>query len=246
MNDLVKAAIAAHGGLERWQHVERISANFHASGMGFKQRGPVAMAFTEQPTRATIHTPEQKVTFDPYIAPGHKGIYLPDRTAVEAADGTIVQALDNPRRALENLVPGTAWTETQILYFLGYSLWMYFTLPYNFLMDGVQCEEVAPWVENGEMWRGLKVTYPASFPSHSTEQIHYFDQRGAMRRQDYTVDVRQGLSATHYIDGHREVDGLLLATQRRIYLRGQDGKPEIDKLLISANFDQFEIIKSVS
>lgn len=245
MTDLVSTTIAAHGGLDAWQRVDRVTANFQASGVSFTQRGPVAEAFTQQPGRIAIDTRMQTMTLAPFVAPQQRGIYLPNRTVVESLDGTLLEALDDPRGALAQLVPGTAWSAPQILYFLGYSLWMYLTLPYNFLMDGVQYEEIAPLTENGETWRALKVTYPASFPSHSTEQIHYFDAHGMMRRQDYSVDVRQDLSASHYIDGHREFDGFMFATERRIYLRGPDGQPMRDKLLISASFDDFRIERAV-
>ncbi|WP_414447658.1 hypothetical protein AB4851_13720 [Burkholderia sp. 22PA0099] len=241
MTDLVSTTIAAHGGLDAWRGVERVSANFRASGVSLKQRGPVAEAFTQLPGRVAIDTRMQKMTFAPFIAPEQRGIYLPGRTSVESMDGTLLEALDDPRGSLAQLVPGTPWSASQLLYFVGYSLWMYLTLPYNFLMDGVQCEEIEPLIENGETWRALKVTYPASFPSHSTEQIHYFDATGMMRRQDYSVDVRQDLSASHYIDGYREFDGFMFATERRIYLRGPDGQPMRDKLLISASLDDFKI-----
>jgi hypothetical protein len=62
-----------------------------------------------------------------------------------------------------------------------------------------------------------------------------------MRRQDYTVDVRQNLKAAHYIDGHRKFDGFVFPTKRRIYARGHDGMPLTDQLLISADFDDFKL-----
>src|SRR5262249_30505866 len=113
---------------------------------------------------------------------------------------------------------------------------------YSFLEDGIRCEEVEPWVEAGETWRALKVTYPASYPSHSTEQIHYFDRKGRMRRQDYTVDVRQNIGAAHYIEDHQAFDGYGFPTRRRIYARGADRTPLRDKLLIAADFGDFTLV----
>jgi hypothetical protein len=105
----------------------------------------------------------------------------------------------------------------------------------------VTCEEVDPWVEAGETWRALKVTYPASYPSHSTEQIHYFDHKGLMRRQDYTVDVRQNRGAAHYIQAHQTFNGFLFPTKRRIYARGADRTPLMDKLLIAADLGDYKV-----
>jgi hypothetical protein len=241
MHDLVKLAIEAHGGLEQWSQISRISAAFNVSGPSFKQRGPIGEAFAALPMRVSVNTREQQTIFEPFVAPSQKGIYQPLRTAIESLNGVPVEALNDPRESLKMKAPGTPWSGPQILYFIGYSLWMYLTLPFSLLISGVQCEEVEPWVEEGEKWRALKVTYPPSYPSHSTEQIHYFDDRGLMRRQDYTVDVRQGLSAAHYIYEHRTFDGIVFPTKRRIYSRGTDRIPLRDRLLISADLDDFRL-----
>ena len=242
MHELVKMTIEAHGGLERWKQVRQISAAFSVSGPSFKQRGPVGEAFAARPMRVLVDAQEQHVVIEPFMASGQKGIYRPQRTVVESSEGRLVE--DNPRDTLKRVALGDPWTAPQMLYFIGYSLWMYFTLPYSFLDDGVKCKEVEPWVEDGETWRALKVTYPASYPSHSTEQIHYFDHKGLMRRQDYTVDVRQNLGAAHYIEQHQTFDGFVFPTRRRIYARGADRMPLKDKLLIAADLDDFKLSRA--
>jgi len=244
MHDLVKLAIEAHGGLEEWSQISWISAAFTVSGVSFKQRGPIGEAFAALPMRVSVDTREQQTIFEPFVAHGQKGIYRPLRTAIESLDGVPVEALNNPRDSLKTKGLGAPWSATQILYFVGYSLWMYFTLPFSLLMNGVQCEELEPLVEEGEKWRALKVTYPDSYPSHSTEQIHYFDDQGLMRRQDYTVDVRQNLGAAHYIYDHRTFDGFVFPTKRRIYSRSSDGALLRDRLLISADLDDFRLWRS--
>jgi hypothetical protein len=241
MNDLVKLAIEAHGGLDQWNQVQEISARFLPSGLGLKQRGPLGEALSEKPMQIHVSTRIQRVTFEPFLASGQKGIYGPLRTAIESSDGTVLEELKNPRETLESMPAGTPWSGSQLIYFFGYSLWMYHTLPFSFLVDGVACKEVESWTENGETWRRLKVTYPDSYPSHSKEQIHYFDSNGIMRRQDYTVDVRQNLVIAHYLLDHRDFEGFVFATKRRICLRGSDGQPLWDRLLISADFDDFKL-----
>jgi hypothetical protein len=244
MHDLVKSTIEAHGGLGRWKQVRQISAAFRAAGPSFAQRGPVGDAFAALPMQVLVDTTVQKVVVEPFVALGQKGIYRPDRTIVESADGGLVEALDNPRDTLRTVALGDPWSAPQVLYFVGYALWMYFTLPYSFLEDGVKCEEVEPWVEEGETWRALKVAYPASYPSHSTDQIHYFDSKGLMRRQDYTVDVRQNIVIAHYIYDHQTFDGFVFPTRRRIYARGPDRAPLKDRSLISADLNDFKFFRT--
>jgi hypothetical protein len=242
MHELVEAAIAAHGGLDRWKTVRQVSAGFRTGGLGLKQRGPVGDAVADLQMRVSVDTHEQRTVFEPFAAPGQRGVYRPDRTCVETLGGALAEHLAAPRDNLKAMVPGAPWSAAQILYFVGYSLWMYLNLPFAFLRGGITCEEVAPWVEAGEAWRGLKVTYPPGFPSHSTEQMHYFDAAGLMRRQDYTVDVRQNLSAAHYMSEFITVEGLVFPTQRRIWGRGPDGRPNRERLLIGADFTDFRLV----
>jgi hypothetical protein len=99
----------------------------------------------------------------------------PNRTAVETADGTVLEELKDPRRSFKSMPAGTPWSATQLVYFAGYAMSMYLTVPFSLLRDGIECQEVEPWVEDGETWRALKVTFPKSYVTHSTEQTIYFD-----------------------------------------------------------------------
>ncbi|HEY4311285.1 MAG TPA: hypothetical protein VGN12_17685, partial [Pirellulales bacterium] len=111
-------AIETHGGLERWARVHQISAAFAVSGPGFKQRGPNAEAVAALPMWVVADAREQKTTFEPFAAPGQKGIYRPDRTAIESYSGALVEGLDNPRDSLKKIALETAWSAPQVLYFL--------------------------------------------------------------------------------------------------------------------------------
>jgi hypothetical protein len=140
MHDLVKLTIDAHGGLEQWAQVSRISAAFTVSGLGFKQRGPIGEAFAALPARLWVDTHIQQTIIEPFVAQGQKGIYQPFRTAIESSDGVLIEELNHPRDSLKTIPLGTPWSALQVLYFVGYAFWMYFTLPFSFLMDGVKCE----------------------------------------------------------------------------------------------------------
>jgi hypothetical protein len=60
------------------------------------------------------------------------------------------------------------------------------------MWPGFVTEEIEPWRENGETWRRLKATFPATVASHNREQVTHFGPDGLMRRHDYTVDVLGG------------------------------------------------------
>ena len=77
--------------------------------------------------------------------------------------------------------------------------------------------------------RRLEVEYPPGFDSHCHRETFYIDDRGLIRRHDYLPDVFAEarvlarllpipLKAAHFTGRHREVDGLIFPTFRRVML----------------------------
>jgi hypothetical protein len=113
-----------------------------------------------------------------------------------------------------------------MLYFSSYAIWGYLTAPFHLLGEGFELREIEPWTEHGDRWRRLAVRYPEGFPTHSREQVFHFDDRGLLRRLDYTAEAfGQWARAAHYCYDHRSFDGLLVPTRRRVHPRRQDGRP---------------------
>ena len=159
-----------------------------------------------------------------------------------AQDGSVLDALAQPRDSFSQMPPGTPWSALQLAYFVGYAMWMYLTLPFSLLTHRVACEEVAPWSEDGQTWRVLKAVFPPAYVTHSVEQALYFDAQGLLRRHDYTADVSGSVRVAHYLEGHRYVAGIPFATRRRVYLRGADHTPNKSTLIIAADLDHFELV----
>jgi len=105
MPPIIDLAIDAHGGLKRWSRVEKVSACFCPSGLALTLRGQDA--FSHRSTRVTVDASDQRVSFDPFLEPGHVGRYTPDRTVVARADGSIVEELVNPRASFAAIVGDT-------------------------------------------------------------------------------------------------------------------------------------------
>lgn len=173
MLELIMSSIEAHGGLARWDQVRQISATFTPGGLALQLRGQEA--FSKSPTRITVDTREQRVTFDPFLAPGQIGVY-------------------------------------------------------------------EPWTEDGEAWRAMKVTFPKSYVTHSSEQVLYFDDEGLIRRQDYSVDIAAGAAVAHYVHDHHKFGGIIFPTRRRIYPRGPDQQPNKDVVIMSADLSDFKLL----
>ena len=138
-----------------------------------------------------------------------------------------------PRESFAGHAMNTPWDPLHRAYFNGYAMWTYLTTPFFMAMPGFEVAEITPWQEGGESWRGLRVRFPEAIASHSREQDFYFGPDFLLRRHDYHVDVAGGFPAAQYVSNFIEAQGIRLPGRRRAYLRGPDGQPAHDLLLVA-------------
>jgi len=100
-------------------------------------------------------------------------------------------------------------------------------------MPGFTVQEIDPWREDSELWRGLRVTYPPNIASHSREQDFYFGSDFLLRRHDYHVEASGGFAAAQYVFDPVTVQGITFPTRRRAYMRDEHLKPIHDRLMVS-------------
>lgn len=128
------------------------------------------------------------------------------------------------------------------MYFAGYALWNYLTIPFLFERLGFEVSEGAPLGVAGETLRRLDVTFPGGIHTHCRTQVFYFDSRGLLRRHDYHPDVVSSLAnAAHLCDEHREFGGLVFPTRRRVVPRGLRGRPLRGPTIVSLELDSIEV-----
>jgi hypothetical protein len=94
-------------------------------------------------------------------------------------------------------------------------------MPFLLAEDGVCCVEIASHEEHGESWRVLEVTFPPSIHVHCPEQKFYFNDAGYLVRNDYAPEVTRS-TAAHYIFDHKNFDGFIFPTHRRVVRRDAD------------------------
>jgi hypothetical protein len=218
MSDLLDLVLEAHGGLERWREVESIDLRLT---MG----GPFA-AVKQQPhglpdvlVRVSAHTPRTRISPFPYS--GSRGIFQPGKAWIENTQGDVTSQLEPPRDSFQGHELLTPWSDLQFLYFVGYAFRTYFTMPFVLIENGVKVQEEALHQENDESWRVLKVIFPPGMDVHCPVQKFYFDERGYLVRNDYFTEVSPG-TAAHYIYDHKNFDGFIFPTHRRVVMREGD------------------------
>jgi hypothetical protein len=238
MTDLLEHAVAAHGGWDRWQDVKAVTAHIAAGGTAFHVKG-WANAYAD--IRCAIDARKPHTEFWPFLKNGQRCVYEPDQTSIISDNDGLIETQQSPRATFAGHTIPTPWTPLQLVYFTGYAMWTYLTTPFLFKLPGFKSEEIGPWEEDGEMWRRLKVTFPADVPSHSSEQTFYFNSDGLLRRHDYSVEIMGGTSSCHYANDHTSVGGLVFPTKRRVYAIGQDNLPILDRVAISIDIKSIEV-----
>jgi hypothetical protein len=237
MTDLATFAMDAHGGLDRWRKLKTVSARLLQGGVLWKLKGQEGVL---DDVRVTVDLRKEWASHRPFGQPNRHSSFQPDRVAIETSDGHVVEERRNPRASFNGHKLDTPWDHLQLAYFAGCAMWTYLNTPFLFGLPGVGTEEIQPWQENGEAWRRLKVTFPASIATHSAEQTFYFDQRGLLRRHDYDVDILGGTTAAHYVSELKESSGILVPTRHTIFGRQPDGSSVPAPLVVSIDISEVE------
>jgi hypothetical protein len=216
VSDLLEFVLDAHGGLARWRKVTTVDLHLTLRGR--------LLQVKQQPqglhgASVKISTRRPRTLISPFPHPGSRGLFEEHAVAIQTDAGEVIDALDCPRESFAGHERTTPWTELQLLYFIGYAFWNYFTTPFLLASNGVSVAEVEPWSENGETWRVLQATFPKNLDTHCAVQQFYFSEDGLLRRQDYFTDVGRG-NAAHYVFDHATFDGFVLPTHRRVVPRG--------------------------
>jgi hypothetical protein len=230
MSDLLETVIEAHGGMERWSQLNNVSARLIQGGVLWALKGQAGV-LDDVVVKAGLH--EERVSHRPFGAADRHSAFTPERVAIETGDGTVLEALDQPRASFAGYTLETPWSTLQLAYFVGTAMWTYLTQPFTFTLPGFQTRELAPWDEAGQRWRRLRVAWPSYLATHSAEQTLYFNDDGLLARHDYDVEISGGTSAAHYVSEYDEVAGIRLPTRHRIFPRTPDGQSLAEPLVVS-------------
>ena len=239
MGDLLDFVVAAHGGMDRWQRVRKVTGRSASSGALWAAKG---WPKDEVEAQYTVETDQQRTVFSPFIKSGQSGIYEPDRTAIVADNGEVIEELKSPKASFRGHTWESRWSALQLLYFRGYAQWIYMNLPFLLKRPDFDTRELETWSEDGETWRRLEVTFPDSVSAHAKIQTFYFDCAGLLRRNDYVADVAgRGALAAHYTSDHKSFDGIASPTKRRVYSVGPDKLPMRDRLNVGLDYSHIQL-----
>ena len=131
------------------------------------------------------------------------------------------------------------WDHLDLLYFGASSFWTYMATPYILGDTGFDVSAADDWIERGEVWRRLAVTFPDTVQTHSRQQVFYVGENGLIRRHDYTAEeFGAWATSAHYWSDHHAFDGIIVPRKRRVLYRRADGRSRGHPLLVWLNVQQ--------
>jgi len=142
-SDLLDTVIAAHGDLDRWRSLDRLTAEVSAGGVlwGLKGQPGILTDYT-----ITLTPNLQSATLAPFAAPNLRTTYTPERVAIETVDGRLVEERTNPRASFSGHTLQTPWDRLHAAYFAGYAMWNYLTEPFTWaepVIISIDVEDIA-------------------------------------------------------------------------------------------------------
>ncbi len=96
MNELLNLALQAHGGLERWNQVKAVKVGASITGAIWYVKGKPDFL---KNVVLTVETRNQRGTVD-FPGQNKRATFEPNRIVIETADGTLIEARDNPESPL--------------------------------------------------------------------------------------------------------------------------------------------------
>jgi hypothetical protein len=214
MNDLLASAVAAHGGLDRWNRIRAIRVDAAISGAFWQIKGK---GDALKDIHFEVDTTRERLTMD-FVGQDRRSLFQPDRVVLQQSDGTVVDARDDPERSFKGHQFQTPWDDLHVAYFTGEALWTYLNTPFLLTWPGFVCEEIAPIEVDGETWRRLHVTFPDHIKTHTRKQVFCFGPDGLLRRHDFTIDIVDPSTESHlYAADYRDVDGIIIPATRRAH-----------------------------
>jgi hypothetical protein len=226
--------------LERWNELYLIRARLIQGGAFWGMTGHDG-ELTDVVCTARLH--EQEVSHEPFNDPNLRSRYTADRVSIERTDGTEVGALVNPRASFAEAAAGTPWTDLQLVYFVGTSMWTYLTQPFTYTLPGFKTAELDPWTENGERWRRLQITWPEQPVGHSKAQTLYIGDDGLIRRFDYEIDIASRAPGAHYVTGYSEIDGIMTPTLHTILVRDGQDQSMREPVMVTIGLEEVEYVE---
>jgi hypothetical protein len=238
---LLSEVLEVAGGESRWRRLSGVSARVRTGGLLPRTRMPGNRLADYV---VTIAARAPRALLDPFPGAGTRGVFEAGEVRIEDAGGRVLARREGPRSYFfgrSGLRRNLRWDALDSTYFAGYAMWNYLLTPGLLLAEGVELREAGSWEGRDGRRRRLQASFPAELPTHSPSQTFHVDDRGRIVRHDYVAEViGRWARGAHHCSAHREFDGLLFPTRRRVVPRRRGGRSLPGPTLVSLEVVELE------
>jgi hypothetical protein len=191
------------------------------------------------PSVIEIHPQTREARFLNYPDEEQVGIFQNGKLRLERREtGELVAESLNHRQTFSGLARYRRWSAMDALYFFGYALTHYHSLPFSLYAARLVRATVAHL--GSDRLDVLDVELPADLPTHGRRQSFYFNQSGQLVRHDYHSEI-VGFWArgAHYWNRQQRVNGVPIAMERHVV--GRLGKVPCPLVALHATFVGAEV-----
>jgi hypothetical protein len=177
MDDLLKLAIEAHGGLERWRQFNEVRANVSITGALWHLKGQPDVLINVQVV-AQLHR-QHLVTH--LIGKDRRTIFTTGQISIESESGVVEETLCRSDYLVSRAAPRhpMGHAACSLLCELRTVELPHHSIPLH--LSRICQRRDCTMGGNGEQWRSLKVTFPDSIAGHTRNQISYLGSDGLLR-----------------------------------------------------------------
>ena len=199
-------ALQAYGGEAVWKGATEVVSTVTVGGLLFQLKG----INIPPHARITVNLRHPNTVIDPVDEAGDIGILDGFSLVITTPAGKVLEKRADARQHLQNASLTTQWDRLNLLYFLGYAFWGYYTLPYQLMRTDIEWTELRDGV--------LQADYGTNLPVHSRIQRFWFDTRtGLLRRNDYTpVAATPNARVANVVFEHGVSNGIPYPSKRRV------------------------------
>jgi hypothetical protein len=110
MHDLLETAVAAHGGLDRWNQVKSITVDASITGAIWyvKNQGDAL-----KDIRFEVDTTRQRLAVD-FVGQDKRSVFEPHRVEIQRIDGGLIDARDDPEKSFDGHQFETPWDDLHL------------------------------------------------------------------------------------------------------------------------------------
>lgn len=199
-------ALKAYGGETVWKAATVVESTVTVAGLLFQLKGINIPAHAQ----ITIDVHRPLTVIQPVDAAGDTGVLDGFKVMIVSPTGTVLEQRSDAREHLQNASLTTKWDRLNLVYFLGYAFWGYYSLPYQLTRPDIQWTELSDGV--------LQADYGTSLPVHSRIQRFWFDKKtGLLKRNDYTpVAASSTARAANVVFEHGVSHRIAYTSKRRV------------------------------